>query len=200
MPVTRTGWLVIAAITVLFAIPIGVVAANPSLSPYTTGIRVAGLTGFIALAVAMIMTSFLPEIYRNFGKPFLRVHHIFAAAGIILVTLHPVFLAIRLMALTVFLPAFGSLYEFFALGGRLALILMYMALAGVFLRAAIPAWWRGVHALMWVVLVLALIHGILIGTDFREPLVAALFVTLTIAAGGAFFAKRIQRMRTAVRS
>jgi len=198
MAVTRTGWLVIAVIFVLFAIPVAVVAANPSISPLTTGIRIAGLTGFVALAGAMIMTPFLPEIYRNFGRPFLRIHHLFAVAGIILVTLHPVLLAIRLMTVAVFLPAFGSLYEFFALGGRLALILMYGALAGVFLRVAIPAGWRALHALMWVVLVLALLHGMLIGTDFREPLIGALFTTLTIAALGAFFAKRIKRRRTAV--
>ena len=198
MAVTRTGWLVIAVIFVLFAIPVAVVAANPSISPLTTGIRIAGLTGFVALAGAMIMTLFLPEIYRNFGRPFLRIHHLFAVAGIILVTLHPVLLAIRVMTVAVFLPAFGSLYEFFALGGRLALILMYGALAGVFLRAAIPAGWRALHALMWVVLVLALLHGMLIGTDFREPLMGALFTTLTIAALGAFFAKRIKRRRTAV--
>jgi hypothetical protein len=169
MAVTRTGWLVITVIVVLFAIPLAVVAANPSISPLTTGIRIAGLTGFVALAGA-----------------------------IILVTLHPVLLAIRVMTVAVFLPAFGSLYEFFALGGRLALILMYGALAGVFLRAAIPAGWRALHALMWVVLVLALLHGMLIGTDFREPLIGALFTTLTIAALGAFFAKRIKRRRTAV--
>jgi len=198
MAVTRTGWLVIAVIFVLFAIPVAVVAANPSISPLTTGIRIAGLTGFVALAGAMIMTPFLPEIYRNFGRPFLRIHHLFAVAGIILVTLHPVLLAIRVMTVAVFLPAFGSLYEFFALGGRLALILMYGALAGVFLRAVIPAGWRALHALMWVVLVLALLHGMLIGTDFREPLMGALFTTLTIAALGAFFAKRIKRRRTAV--
>lgn len=198
MAVTRTGWLVIAVIFVLFAIPVAVVAANPSISPLTTGIRIAGLTGFVALAGAMIMTPFLPEIYRNFGRPFLRIHHLFAVAGIVLVTLHPVLLAIRVMTVAVFLPAFGSLYEFFALGGRLALILMYGALAGVFLRAAIPAGWRALHALMWVVLVLALLHGMLIGTDFREPLIGALFTTLTIAALGAFFAKRIKRRRTAV--
>jgi predicted ferric reductase len=198
MAVTRTGWLVITVIFVLFAIPLAVVAANPSISPLTTGIRIAGLTGFVALAGAMIMTPFLPEIYRNFGRPFLRIHHLFAVAGIILVTLHPVLLAIRLMTVAVFLPVFGSLYEFFALGGRLALILMYGALAGIFLRASIPAWWRGLHALMWVVLVLALLHGMLIGTDLREPIIGALFTTLTIVALGAFFAKRIQRRRTAV--
>jgi len=198
MAVTRTGWLVIAVIFVLFAIPVAVVAANPSISPLTTGIRIAGLTGFVALAGAMIMTPFLPEIYRNFGRPFLRIHHLFAVAGIVLVTLHPVLLAIRVMTVAVLLPAFGFLYEFFALGGRLALILMYGALAGVFLRAAIPAGWRALHALMWVVLILALLHGMLIGTDFREPLIGALFTTLTIAALGAFFAKRIKRRRTAV--
>lgn len=198
MAVTRTGWLVITVIIILFAIPVAVVAANPSISPLTTGIRIAGLTGFVALAVAMIMTPFLPEIYRNFGRPFLRVHHLFAAAGLVLVTLHPVLLAVRLMTVAVFLPAFGSLYEFFALAGRPAFILMYVAMAGIFLRSAIPAWWRGLHALMWVVLVLSLIHGMLIGTDFREPIIGALFTTLTIAALGAFFAKRIKRRRTAV--
>jgi len=169
---------------------------NPSPSPFTSGIRFAGLAGFILLSVAAIMTPWSREIYRNFGTSFVKFHHLFALSGLILITLHPVLLAIRLMRASVFLPRFDSFQEFFVLAGRPSLILIYIAVAAILLRRFIPLYWKFLHALIWVALILGIIHGDLMGTDMKNPVIFLLLNGLMVVAIGAFILKRF-RMRPA---
>jgi len=192
MAVTRNGYLVLGIIAILLFISVTVVAKNPSLSLFTSGVRVAGLAGFVLLAVAAIMTPWSRDIYRNFGTSFVTFHHIFGISGLILITLHPVFLAIRLMNASVFLPRFTPFYDFLVFAGRPALILIYIAVAGILLRRFIPAYWRAVHALIWVALILGIIHGDLVGTDMENPVIFILFNGLAVIAVGAFLVKRLK--------
>jgi methionine sulfoxide reductase heme-binding subunit len=192
MAVTRNGYLFLCSIALLLVISGSVVAISPSPSLFTSGIRFAGLTGFVLLAVAAIMTPWSREIYRNFGTSFGKFHHIFAVSGLILITLHPVFLAIRLMTASVFLPRFSSIQEFLFLAGRPSLILLYIALAGILLRRYMPMYWRFFHALIWVALMLGIIHGDLIGTDMKNPVIFILFNGLAVIAVGAFILKRLK--------
>ncbi|MDH7594159.1 MAG: hypothetical protein QHG99_07405 [Methanomicrobiales archaeon] len=130
-------------------------------------VRISALYGFLMMAMAVIMTPFLAEIKKVFGKPFLTVHHIFAGAGTLLATLHPVAFAIQVMDATVFLPSFRSWIEFWALAGRPALLLLYIALCAALLR---KRWrqWRYAHVLMYVVLLFVIVHANLIGSDFSS--------------------------------
>lgn len=189
--VTRNGYLLLGITAVLLIISGVVVGINPSPSPFTSGIRFAGLAGFILLAVAAIMIPWSREIYRNFGISFGKFHHIFAVSGLILITLHPVLLAIRLMNVSVFLLRFDSFQEFLLIAGRPALILIYIAVTGVLLRRFIPLYWRAVHALIWIALILGIIHGNLIGTDMKNPVIFLLFNGLAVTAVGAFVLKRV---------
>jgi predicted ferric reductase len=191
---TRNGYLFLGIIAFLLIISGAVVAINPSPSLFTSGVRFAGLAGFILLAVAAIMTPWSRAIYRTFGTSFVPFHHIFAISGLILITLHPVFLAIRLMNVSVFLPRFGSFQEFLILAGRPSLLLLYIALAGVLLRRFIPKYWRFFHALIWVALIFGSIHATLIGTDMKNPVIFILFVSLAVIAVGALLLKRLKYM------
>lgn len=193
MPRSRKGYLLAALITVLYAAVTASVLLTPSRPGLSTMIRLAALLGLLSLSIAAIMTPFLPDIYRLFGRPFLKVHHLFAAAGLIFATIHPVLFAIALIDITVFIPLFGSLYDFLATGGRVALIALWLAFLAVSFRAAIPKYWRPVHALMYLVILLAVVHGNLIGTDFTSPFIMVLFNSLAVLAIGAFIAKRVQR-------
>jgi predicted ferric reductase len=192
MAVTRNGYLLLGIIAFLLIISGVVVMINPSPSPFTSGIRFAGLAGFILLAVAAIMIPWSREIYRNFGTSFGKFHHIFAVSGLILITLHPVLLAIRLMNVSVFLLRFDSFQEFLLIAGRPALFLIYIAVTGVLLRRFIPLYWRAVHALIWIALILGIIHGNLIGTDMKNPVISLLFNGLAVTAVGAFVLKRVK--------
>jgi len=194
MTVTRIGYFSLGIIIILLIVSGAVIALNPSPSPFTSGIRFAGLAGFILLSVAAIMTPWSREIYRNFGTSFVKFHHLFALSGIILITLHPILLAIRLLRASVFLPRFDSFQEFLVLAGRPSLILIYFAVAAILLRRFIPAYWRFFHALIWVALLLGIIHGNLMGTDMKNPVIFSLLNGLMAVAIGAFILKRF-RMR-----
>ena len=166
MAVTRNGYLLLGIIAFLLIISGVVVMINPSPSPFTSGIRFAGLAGFILLAVASIMIAWSREIYRNFGTSFVNFHHIFAVSGLVMITLHPVLLAIRLMNVSVFLLRFDSFQEFLLIAGRPALFLIYIAVTGVLLRRFIPMYWREVHALIWIALLLGLFGLALVALFF----------------------------------
>ncbi|NMA10004.1 MAG: hypothetical protein GX932_03150 [Methanomicrobiales archaeon] len=152
--------------------------------------RLAALWGFLSLGIATLLTPFLREIMKVLGGPFLPVHHTFAAVRLLLPTLHPVIIAIGALIPVAFIPVFSPRERFWALAGRPALYLLYIAFAGVLLRRSIPKYWRWVHGLMYVVLLFAVVHGNLIGTDFENPIIRVLFNTLIVLVVVAFALKR----------
>lgn len=192
---SRAGMLLAAVILALYALVAAVVLNAPYENPFTVIARLLALWGYLALAIAAILTPFLLEVMAVFGRPFLGVHHTFAAVGLLLPTLHPVTLAIRSMNPALFIPTFASRERFWLLAGQPALYLLYIAFAGVLLRKYIPKYWRWVHGLMYVVLLFAIVHGNLIGTDFRDPIIWALYNTLFVLVVGAFILKRWRKMQ-----
>ncbi len=195
MPVSKEGAIFITTI-IIFAVAVSLIAFSFAYSnPIGFSVRIFALTGFISLSTATIMTPFLKEITLLFKKPFIRIHHYFAIAGLILITLHPVTLAIQYMNPAVFIPNLNSLYLFLFFGGRQALIIIYIAIAAVLLRRKIVAYWRIFHALMYVALFFGIIHATLSGTDFQNPIILLVYYVLFAAAIGAFIIKRVQLYR-----
>ena len=153
-------------------------------------VRFFGLYGYLFLSVATLTTPFLKEITQAFGKPFLKVHHSFSILGIIFITLHPVFNAIERLSLSVFIPNFTSWTAFWALAGRPAFIILYVAVLAAVLRAKAPKYWRAFHALMYVVLLFGIVHANLIGDDFENLGVMIIFNALFLASLASFALKR----------
>ena len=195
MTLPRAGVLLAAVVLALYAITAVVVLTAPYDDPIHVIARLTALWGFLALAIAAILTPFLREIMKVFGRPFLAVHHTFAAIGLLLPTLHPVTLAIGALNPAIFIPVFSPWGRFWALAGRPALYLLYIAFAGVLLRKYIPKYWRWVHGLMYVALLFAIVHGNLIGDDFRDPVIWVLFNTLFALVVAAFVLKRWQKLQ-----
>jgi predicted ferric reductase len=195
VPVSKEGAIFITTI-IIFAVAVSLIAFSFAYSnPIGFSVRIFALTGFISLSTATIMTPFLKEITLLFKKPFIRIHHYFAIAGLILITLHPVTLAIQYMNPALFIPNLNSLYLFLFFGGRQALIIIYIAIAAVLLRRKIVAYWRIFHALMYVALFFGIIHATLSGTDFQNPIILLVYYVLFAAAIGAFIIKRVQLYR-----
>ncbi len=195
MALTRAGWILSALIMALYAGVTAVVLTDPPSDPLLLLVRLFALWGFLALGIAAILTAFLRDIRRVFGRPFLAVHHTFAAFGILFPTLHPVAFALLTADPAVFIPVFDSWTAFWALAGRPALYILYIALAGVLFRQTIRQYWRWVHGLMYVVLFLAVVHGNLIGTDFQNPVIFIIFNGLFAVVIAVFIVRRLQRMR-----
>lgn len=192
--INRQGYIILIILGLIFGIITLLKVLTPSTSLYHFFIRLFALWGYAALAIATIMTPFLKEITKIFGKPFIKIHHLCAYTGVIFITLHPVLSAIQTMDLTVFLPNFDSWIQFWTLAGRPALILLYIGLIGVLLRKKIKSW-RIIHILMYPMLLMGFIHGFLYGTDFANVGIMIIFSILFGLAMVSFIVKRLQRYK-----
>jgi len=191
----KEGYLFIVAI-VVFSILVSLLSYSMAYThPFELSVRLFALNGFLALSIATIMTPFLGEVKNTFQKSFTTVHHSFAAIGITLATLHPVAFAIQVANPAVFLPNLQSWYLFWLLAGRQGLIILYVAAIAALLRRKIPKFWRPIHAFMYVVLFFAVVHANLLGVDFQNPLISAIFNSLFAASVVVFGLKRLQQCR-----
>jgi hypothetical protein len=163
---------------------------TPFTDVYSFIIRFGALFGYTSMFVATMMTPFVVQLYKIFGKPFVKIHHIYSITGLVLITLHPVVYAISVLNIFVFIPDFSSWIRFWELGGRLALILIYLAVLGALLRKKIIKSWRFIHILNYVALFLAYVHGVLIGTDFRNIGILIIFSLMIILSFGVLIIKR----------
>jgi hypothetical protein len=183
-------------VIVLFGLAISLLAYTWALTdPLSLIIRLLALNGYIAVAIAAIITPFIKEITIYLKKPFTKIHHYFAAAGLLLVTLHPMAVFIRFMDPNVFLPLFENLYVFFFFGGIIALLLIYVGVGAVFLRRKFMTVWRPFHMLMYLALFIGVIHANLRGIDFGNIYIQIVFDALFALAIFAFVLKRVQFYR-----
>jgi hypothetical protein len=181
---------------ILFMLAISYIAFSIGYSdPFSLFIRLLALNGYIALGIAAMMSPFLKQITLFFKKSFTKVHHYFAAVGLLLITLHPITVFISALTLSVFLPNFSSLYLFFFFGGIEALILIYVAFGAALLRRKINAYFRIFHAFMYLALFIGVIHANLRGTDFQNIYIQIAFDAIFASALFAFGLKRLQFYR-----
>ena len=93
---------------VLFIVVLILFLQTPISDPYDFFIRLGALFGFTAMFIATTMSPFMIQLYKIFGKPFVKQHHLYSIFGLIMITLHPVVFAIFKMNITVFVPDFSS--------------------------------------------------------------------------------------------
>jgi len=173
---------IFAIISIILFLELIVLAFKyPTEDTYQLGIRLTALIGFCSLFVSVIMSNFF-ESFNKYGEKSLGYHHLFGGIGIILITLHPVILAVYNTDLSVFLPKVDSWIIFWEYAGRPSLIILYIGFVGGFLLKAYKKKWRGLHALTYIALFLGLVHGYLIGTDFQNPFITAIFVIMFLVS------------------
>ena len=96
MPLKKAGAVVILVVVFLalliafIVLPEALPEATSQNAMFHVLVRLFGLYGYLFLAIATLTTPFLKEVTQAFGRPFLRVHHVFSVLGLILITLHPV--------------------------------------------------------------------------------------------------------------
>lgn len=190
MPLKKEAIFIIAATISLYVLILVLFLLTPFTDGFNFVIRFGALFGFTSMFIATMMTPFVVQLYKIFGKSFVKMHHIYSIAGLILITLHPVAFAIFRLDITVFLPDFSSWYGFWSLGGRLALLLIYIAVIGALLRKKFMKNWRYIHALNYVALFLAYVHGILIGSDFQNLGILIIFTIMIILSFSVLIFKR----------
>ena len=184
---------ILTAITLLYLFALANILLLGVADVLLATIRIGALFGFISMFLATMTSNYLREVRQIFGRPFLKVHHWFAILGLFFITLHPVSFAILVADPLVFIPDFSSWYAFWSLAGRPALYIAYFAVLVALLRRRIGNYWRFFHALIYVVLTFAYIHGLLIGGNFANPIVALLFLAMLLLSFAVGVSKLMRR-------
>jgi DMSO/TMAO reductase YedYZ heme-binding membrane subunit len=163
--------------------------------PVDWAIRAAALLGYQFLFMSIVSSAYMVQLVRRFGRPFVQMHHVLSVAGLIMVSLHPLAVALDAGTAKVFLPSFGSLRVFLELGGRPAWYLIALAALVALWRRQLGSTWRVVHMLNYVAFLLATIHGNLIGTNFQYPVIRAVSAVMFLAVVAVYVRRRIARRR-----
>jgi DMSO/TMAO reductase YedYZ heme-binding membrane subunit len=157
--------------------------------------RISALLGLLAIFSAIVSSAYMRPLARFFGQPFIRVHHAVAITGLVLITLHPLAVALEMRSALVFLPRFDSWRIFLELGGRTAWYLLAIASGAAVLRQTLGRQWRLLHLLNYAAFFLGVIHANLIGTSFQQALIRGLSMVLALSVGWTLIQKRIPRRR-----
>jgi sulfoxide reductase heme-binding subunit YedZ len=186
---SKTWYLILVGVVALILVS-GLISLRPHGTPLNWLIRGAALMGYLAIFLSVLSSAYMRQLIRLFGRPFIKVHHILSVTGLVLVTLHPLGVAINAGGLSVFLPRFDSWVVFLELGGRPAWYLIAAASLAAALRKTIGRNWRTVHFLNYLAFLLVTVHGIMIGTDFQYTIVKAVSVALALVTVAIFIQKR----------
>ncbi len=163
----RNTWVLFVAAIVALSIVAIIISLDIYDFPRYSIIRGAALLGYLAVFLASLSSFFMRELTRFFGRPFIRIHHIIAVTGLVVLAVHALFNAWYSETLGVFIPKFDSFLHFFEHGGRPALWLILIASLIALLRTSIGGNWRLIHRLNYVAFLLATFHALFLGTDFR---------------------------------
>jgi sulfoxide reductase heme-binding subunit YedZ len=185
----KTWYLILIGIVALILVS-GLISLRPYETPLNWLIRGAALMGYLAIFLSVLSSAYMRQIYRIFGRPFVKVHHVLSVTGLVLVTLHPLGAAIDAGSLKVFLPKFDSWGIFLELGGRPAWYLIAAASLAAVLRKTIGRTWRTIHFLNYLAFLLVTVHAIMIGTDLQHTIVKAVSVALALVVVVIFIQKR----------
>jgi sulfoxide reductase heme-binding subunit YedZ len=190
--------IALGAIVVLLAVV--TIALRLEGDPIHWIVRGAGMLGYVSIFLAILSSAYMRELYRLLGRPFLWGHHVLSVSGLILIALHPTALAIETASAAIFVPRFDSWNVFWLLGGRPALYLIAVASIGALLRKSWRNNWRIIHMLNYVAFVLGTVHSVLIGTDFGQPFLRLLPITMALLMVVVFVRKRLAQRRAKVRT
>ena len=190
----KRTWILIVFSAMLVGIVFIAVGKN-MLSIMNGFIRSMALLGYLAVFITSLLSMYMRQMIRIFGRPFQTIHHYFSIGGLTLLFLHGAAVAWDIRSLGAFLPSFKSFYDFFSLAGRPALWLFALTTLTAFLRKAFRKQWRQIHLLNYIAFILGSVHGILIGTDFESLVVKILSVLMSLALVVAFTWKRMDRRR-----
>ena len=194
MALKPKGVLLLAGIIVL-AVAVGLLIfpgfTGNSLLPFVGALA---LYGYLFVALAALTAPFLKEFVLAIGKPFLKIHHSFAALGIIFITLHPIFYAVE-TGFSVFVPNFDSWTIFWTFAGKPAFYIFYVAIVAAVLRKNAVRHWKPFHTLMYVVLFFGIVHANLLGLNFQNMAIAAIYDSLFAASMAGLAVKRYQNYK-----
>ena len=144
--------------------------------------RVAGLSSYAALAVALVTGIALRTAVLDWLGSNRALRSLHQYTTVLWVTLAVVHLAALLLdrtsriVLTDLVIPFQSTYGTLGIGlGTLAVDVLLVVTVTAYLRRRMPTeLWKWVHRLAYVAFALTFLHAVLSGTDFSDPIVSSI--------------------------
>ena len=196
----RKTWVFFVAALVPLCIIAIIISLDIYDFPRYSIIRGAALLGYLSVFLTALSSLYMRELMQFFGRPFIKIHHIVAVTGLVLLFTHALFNALNAETLAVFIPEFESLYEFLEHGGRPALWLISLAAVAALFRTRLGRNWRMIHWLNYLAFFIATFHAFSLGTDFRYPAVRVVALLMVCLLVFSFVVKRVQQQQRVLKS
>ena len=190
----RTWLLVVIGIAALIVVG-ALIALRPNVTPLTWAIRTFAVLGYLCVFAAALSSIYMRELVRWFGRPFVKTHHVVTVTGLVLITLHPLGVALNFGTLGVFAQWYSSWLDVLRWGGRGAWYLIGIASLVALFRTRLRNQWRPIHWLNYLAFFLASAHAVLVGSDFRSTAMKVIPIVLALVLVAVFVQKRLQRSR-----
>jgi DMSO/TMAO reductase YedYZ heme-binding membrane subunit len=191
----RRTWLLVLIGVVALIVVGGLIALRPNVRPLTWVIRTCAVLGYLCVFVAALSSIYMRELVRWFGRPFVKTHHVVTVTGLLLITLHPLAVALNFGSLGVFVQWYNSWLDVLRWGGRGAWYLIGIASLAALFRTRLSKQWRPVHWLNYLAFFLASAHAILLGSDFQSTAMKVIPIVLSLVLVAVYVRKRVQRGR-----
>jgi len=180
----------IAGVVLALSVAGAVVALDP-LSASTEGvIRVAAVSGYLTIFLAVLSSNYMRELTRFFGRAFVRVHHVASLTALVALLVHAATVVWRAGSVSVVVPLLSSARAFFSQGGRPALWLILIAAAVALLRKKIGTQWKMIHRLNYLAFLLGTIHAQMLGRNFQHLAVRIVSAAMAASVVVVFVLKR----------
>jgi methionine sulfoxide reductase heme-binding subunit len=189
----RRTWPLVLGWCIALVLIGSTIALQANITPLYWAVRTCALLGYLGVFSAVVSSAYMRPLVRYFGRPFIQTHHALSVTSLVLITLHPLAVALSFGSLNVFVPLFDSWSTFLRWGGRVAWYLLAIAALAALLRARFRQQWRAVHMLNYLAFFLATTHAILLGTDFQSTILKALVIAMAVVVVVTLIQKQIQR-------
>ena len=193
--IARKTWVLFVAAIVALGVVVIIVALDVYDFPRYSIIRAAALLGYLSVFATSMSSLYMRKLSQFFGRPFIKIHHIVAVTGLLLLAVHAFFNAWYSETLAVFIPRFESLHVFLVHGGRAALLLLGLGALAALLRTRLGRNWRIIHWLNYLAFFIATFHAFSLGTDFRYLIVRIVAVFMVCLLVFSFVMQRVQLRR-----
>ena len=184
-------WYVVLVEVAVAALAALIVLWQPGGAALYVALRVAALTGFALVYLAVLSSLFMRELVRKWGQPFIKMHHTLSIVALSLVTLHPLGWAAYNLSARVLLPDVSSLSAPNAQTGPFVWLALVFGLLAALLRKKVRAW-RVVHWLNYLAFLMAARHAWMLGSNTQTLGMRIVIVFMAVSVMGAFVWKRIK--------
>ena len=184
----KNTWVLVLGALVLILLVVGTVTLDQIALPVYGLVRMAAVTGYLCIFLAVVSSNYMRELTKYFGRPFIRVHHIVSLTALAVLTIHAVTVAWIWKMPAIFIPSVD-------MPQALAFWLLAVAALAAVFRKAIGKRWKIVHWINYLVFLLGTLHAQTLGANFQHLAIRIVSVIMALIVVFLFVWKRTAKRR-----